>query len=183
MLLPAFAFLSDSSESIRFALRALVLLAALQVLVAYPVAGSQIGWGTVAMTVPCAIALAAGIDHIDVWRDSGLLAKVSVTAVACLALIVASTLWPPAIWKGYRANAKLGLPGTGLMRIDPSLASELQQVTQALRAQCDTFYGVPDENSFYIFSGIAPITGLLVDRPIALTDAQQVQVAETLAAA
>jgi hypothetical protein len=180
VVLPALAFCANSSEAIRFALRSLVLLAALQVLVAYPVAGSQVAWGTVAMTVPCAIALAAGIDHSRLWRESGVRAQVAVTLVLCIALVVAGNLWPLNVWNTYLSNTKMGLPGTGLMRIDPDIATEVQQVTLQLRQRCDTFYGVPDENSFYIFTGIAPFTGLLVDRPIALTIAQQQQVAAQL---
>ena len=66
------------------------------------------------------------------------------------------------------------------MRIDPNVTLELQQLVQALHAQCDTFYGVPDENSIYIFSAIPAFTGMLADRPYGLSVSQQNQVVTTL---
>ena len=179
-LLPAIAYFARAPGQIRFVLRALVLLAALQILVAYPVAGSQVGWGTVAMTVPCAIAIAIGTHHITAWNEARRETKLLITACLCLALVFASTLWPPEIWKSYLALPKFGLPGTGLMRVDPSEQKEVQAVAELLPANCDAFYSVPDMNSFYIFTGMPAFTGMLVDRPDALTPKQQEQIAATL---
>ena len=80
VLLPALAFCARTPEPNRLALRLVAVLATLQILVVYPVAGSQVGWGTVAMVVPCAIALAAGLDHSRVWRESPALMRVVATA-------------------------------------------------------------------------------------------------------
>ena len=113
--LPTLAFCATSSEPIRLTLRLVVILAVLQILVAYPVAGSQVGWGTVVMVVPCAIALAAGIDHSDVWRKSGVAMQCLGAVSVGLALIIAINVWPPNVWKVYFQGARLDLPGTGLM--------------------------------------------------------------------
>jgi hypothetical protein len=129
------------------------------------------------MVVPCAIALAAGIDHGRAWREAGLVLRGGVTAGLCLALVIAINQWPPAIWKGYLDSSSVGLPGTGLMRIDPTVAETLREVTQALRAQCDTFYGIPDQNSFHIFSGIPAVTGIVANAGTSgLTDEQRGQI-------
>ena len=181
-VLPAIAFCASSPQAVRLALRCLVLLAVFQILGVYPVVGSQLLWGTVAMTVPCAIALAAGLDATNVWRESSSRVRFIVTAVLCLGLVVGSSLWPIEIWSAYTKSPKLDLPGTGLMRIEPNLAAELQQVTRVLRSECDTFYGVPEENSFYIFTGISPPTGMIADRPVGLTDSQQRQIVTALQA-
>jgi hypothetical protein len=179
-LLPALAYCARSPGFTRFALRSLVLVAALQILVAYPVAGSQVAWGTAAMTAPCAIAIALGIDYSRHWRESSSLTKLAVTAFVCLGLVVASTEWPVGIWNAYRQSPKLGLPGTGLMRIDPNLTAELQQVAQILDTQCDTFYGVPDENGFYVFTNEPPLNGMVADRPVGLDVGQQNQIVTAL---
>ncbi len=72
VLLPALALFADVSPRVRLALRFIVPIAILQVLQAYPVAGSQIEWATVVMFVPCAIALAAGMDGLRMWREARL---------------------------------------------------------------------------------------------------------------
>ena len=97
-------------------------------------------------------------------------------------IIAASTLWPIGIWNDYRKSPKLDLAGAGLMRIDAGTTLELQQVVQVLHAQCDTFYGVPDENSFYVFADMPALTGMAADRPVSLDNEQQLQVVAALQA-
>ena len=164
-LLPALAIASAAPEPVRFALRSLALLAVFQVLVAYPVAGSQIAWATAAMVVPCAIALAAGIDQLEVWTRAHVATQVLIAGMVGVVLIVASAAWPPTLWQQYTDNTSLNLPGTGLIRVDPRVAQELQSITADLRRECDTFYSVPAINSFYTFTGIPPLTGLVANYP------------------
>jgi hypothetical protein len=181
VLLPALAFCSQSPESVRLALRATVVLATLQILVVYPVAGSQVGWGTVAMAVPCCIALAAGVDHSRAWREANLFIRGGAAVFLSVAFVIAIGQWPPTIWKGYLDSQSMGLPGTGLIRIDPTYDAGLKQVVQSLQAQCDTFYGVPNQNSFYIFSGLPAVTGIVANAGISgLTNQQRAQIIDAL---
>jgi hypothetical protein len=183
VVLPALVFIADARPGVRLALRFLVPLAVLQVLHAYPVAGAQVGWATVAMTVPCAIAIAAGLERHASWRDMGALPAALATGSLCLLLVLAGGSWPPALWKSYTAQPVLGLPGTTFMRVDAERARVLRTVTAALREQCDTFYSAPGLNSFYIFSGLPPPTGLLANWPGVLDAAQQREVLSRLRAA
>jgi len=173
VLQPALGLYARNREREQFALRALALVAILQVLVAYPVAGSQRDWATVAMAVPCAAALALGVDHFRLWRESHSTTKIGATALLCFTLVVASNQWPVELWNYYFDNATLGLPGTGGMRLDPGIATELQVVSSILRDHCDTFYAVPLSNSFYVFTGIAPLTGVVLDFPNAISLSEQ----------
>ena len=134
------------------------------------------------MTAPCAIAIAIALESSPTWRETARTSKIIATLLLCLGLVVVSTQWPIGIWSDYRDSTKLGLPGTALMRVDPTDAANIQYVTQTLRSQCDTFLAVPNENSFYIFTGILPLTGLLVDRPEGLDVAQQTALASLLEA-
>jgi hypothetical protein len=172
-LLPAAPAMAAAPEPVRFVLRSFALVAAFQVLVAYPVAGSQIAWGTAATTVPCAVAIAAGIDRFRAWTTADWRIQVLTTASVCLVLVVASSLWPPAIWKQYNDNTKLALPGAGLFRIPAAEAQALQSITQDIRRDCDAFYSVPAINSLYIFTRIPPLTGLVANYPGGLTVSQQ----------
>jgi hypothetical protein len=172
-ILPAAAIAGAAPAPVRFALRSFVLVAALQILVAYPVAGSQIAWATAATTVPCAVAIAAGIDRFRAWTTADWRIQVLTTASVCLALVVASALWPPAIWKQYNDNTKLALPGAGLFRLPAAEAQALQSITHDIRRNCDEFYSVPAINSLYIFTRIPPLTGLVGNYPGGLTVSQQ----------
>jgi hypothetical protein len=184
VVLPALAFVTDAGPTVRLALRFLVPLAVLQVLHAYPVAaGAQVGWATVAMTVPCTIAIAAGLERHASWRDMGALPASLATGSLCLLLVLATGSWPPAAWKTYTAQPVLGLPGTTFMRVDAERTRVLRTVTADLRKQCDTFYSAPGLNSFYIFSGLPPPTGLLANWPGVLDAAQQKEVLSRLRAA
>ena len=89
VLLPALALIADVPPKIRLALRLIVPIAILQVLHAYPVAGSQIEWATVVMFVPCAIALAAGMDGLRMWREAS--RSLRGFAVGSLCVVVALT--------------------------------------------------------------------------------------------
>jgi hypothetical protein len=183
VVLPALAFIADVRPSVRLALRFLVPLAVLQVLHAYPVAGAQVGWATVAMTVPCTIAIAAGLERHASWRDMKALPVAVATGSLCLLLVLATGSWPSAWWTTYTAQPVLGLRGTSFIRLDPERTRVLRTVTAALREQCDTFYSAPGLNSFYIFSGLPPPTGLLANWPGVLDATQQREVLSRLRAA
>jgi hypothetical protein len=105
------------------------------------------------------------------------------TGSLCLLLVLATGSWPPAVWKTYTNQPVLDLPGTTFMRVDAERARVLRTVTAALREQCDTFYSAPGLNSFYIFSGLPPPTGLLANWPGVLDAAQQKEVLSRLRAA
>jgi 4-amino-4-deoxy-L-arabinose transferase-like glycosyltransferase len=179
-LLPAIAFCSRAPEPPRLALRFLVLIATLQILMAYPVAGTQVLWGSVAVAAPCAVAIALGSDRVSVWRRASPRERALATVLVAVVLVAASSMWPIYIWKSYLQNPRLDLAGTALIRVDRDSTAVLRTVTESLRAECDAFYGVPDENSFYLFADMPPLSGMVADRPIGLTGSQQTQVIEAL---
>ncbi len=182
-LLPALAWLAAAPAITRLALRLFVPLAVLQVLHAYPVAGAQRRWGTVLMFVPCAIALTAGLRRLRVWRRAGALPRT--LAVAILAAVAALSLgqWPGTFWHDYADNTALNLPGARLVRVPDATARDLQGLTRAIKRNCDTFYSAPVLDSLYIFTGIAPPTGLLRNWPGAHPESEQREIAQRLSAA
>jgi len=180
VLLPALALIADVPPRIRLALRLIVPIAILQVLHAYPVAGSQVEWATVVMFVPCAIALAAGMDGLRMWREAS--RAVRGFAVGSLSVVIALTgaLWPLAVWVNYYDLSALHLPGAQLVRVDPQSGRELRLLTYVVKKNCDTFYSVPGLNSLYIYSGLPTPTGQLANWPGALTNSQEQEVVSEL---
>jgi hypothetical protein len=180
VLLPALALIADVSRRIRLALRLIVPIAILQVLQAYPVAGSQIEWATVVMFVPCAIALAAGMDGLRMWREASLALRGFAVGSLCVVIALTAALWPLAVWVNYYDLLPLDLRGAQLVRIDPRSAYELRQLTYVVKKNCDTFYSVPGLDSLYIYSDLPTPTGQLANWPGALTDSQEREVASEL---
>jgi hypothetical protein len=181
VLLPAFAYSGGTTSALRFALRSAVILATLQVLVAYPVAGSQITWATVAMVVPCGIALAVASERYHVWRDADWRIRGGTVAMLGITLAVATGLWPVGIWNSYANATSVDLPGAGLMRIDADTVTTLHGLVEQIQANCDTFYGIPNENSLYIFSGVPAVTGQVANAGTGgLTEEQRDRIEQAL---
>lgn len=180
--LPALAFMSTVKSSFRLALRFVVPLAVLQSLHAYPVAGEQRYWATVTIFVPVVIALAAGLGRLDVWRAAGSAARAVVVAAGVALFVVAIGSSPQTLWHDYLKSRPVGLPGTSLIRTNPGTARTLQNLTDIVRTDCDTFYSAPGFDSLYVYTRLPTPTGLLSTFPGALTTSEQREVASQLAA-
>jgi hypothetical protein len=180
-LLPMLAWISDAPPKVQLALRFLVPLAILQILHAYPVAGSQRWWGLVAMCVPCAVAVGAAIEPQAMWRRAGPAARAIAVASLCAVILLGRGLSPATVWHDYTENKPLGLPGARWVRVTPVVRSNLRGLTEVLRNRCDTFYSAPGIASLYIFTGLPTPTGLLAGWPGVLTVAEQKELAQQLA--
>jgi hypothetical protein len=179
VMLPALALIADLPPRMRLALRLIVPIAILQVLHVYPVAGSQIEWATVVLFVPCAIALAAGMDGLRMWREARPALRGFVVGSLCAAVVLTAGLWPLALWVNYYDGQPLQLTGAHLIR-GIADGRYLEQLTEGVQQNCDTFYSVPGLDSLYIYSGLPTPTGQLANWPGALTDAQEQEVVSEL---
>jgi hypothetical protein len=172
-LIPALALLSDASSQVRLAIRFLVPVAILQLLHAYPVAGSQVSWSRVVVCVPCVIAMAAAVDRFPAWHEVGPAVRgVAVGALALLTVAVAGFL-PITQWHNYNRHIALNLPGTHFIHVPPHQYDTLHTLVNTVTRHCDTFYSAPGFDSLYIYTGLPNPTGLLADGPGALDGKEQ----------
>jgi hypothetical protein len=182
-LLPALAWIIAAPPTVRLALRFLVPLALLQALHAYPVAGAQKAWGTALMFVPSAIALAVGLNGVPAWSElNGAVRFIGLLGLAG-AMTIMMGIWPPTVWRHYVDSEPVGLPGSSLVRLSPAEVHTARQLTDAIKANCDTFYTAPGYESLYVFTRLAPPTGLLRNWPGAHTASEQREIVEKLDAA
>lgn len=142
--------LADTPEAHRAArLRAWVaLLLVTQSLHAYPVGGSQIGWGTF-LWAPL-LALAAADTVLAVRPRLSLLAS-------RLAILVAVGLAASLLrvgWTQWRDSEPLALPGAESLRLDPPLATELRSLSVNAVAHCDLLFSLPGMFSFNLWTGL-----------------------------
>ncbi len=180
-LLPMLAFLADVPRRVRIALRFLVPFAVLQMLHAYPVAGSQLAWGLVAMCVPCVIALGAGLKPLALWRATHAPARAIAVGALCVMIIATIGIWPVELWNNYLDAKALDLRGARLVRIDARSKQRLDDLTRVVRDHCDTFYSAPGLDSLYVFTGLPTPTGMLANWPGVLNEREQRELAQQLA--
>lgn len=171
----------------RLALPALAVMASLH---AYPVAGSQTGAASF-LFLPV-----AGVCAVDAVRDllqwsaqrspRQLFCGAATAGAAVLALLFAASPLARQFdkgWARYRVQPSLELPGAGRIHLDAGTVRHYQGLALGLRATCSTFYGLPGQNSLYLFAGVPPVTGYNATAWMYLfDDAQESQVARALAA-
>ncbi len=153
-----------------------VLAATLQMLFAYPVAGTQ--WSTATFLIVPATAICAH-DIWQRWQSSNLRLPANVVAAAALVgyAVIALQWWNSyrSFAASYRSLTPLNLPGARWVRVREYEAAALRCVSVNLRDHCDTFFSAPGFNSFYFWSGLKPPTDFNVGHWVTLLDDRQKQ--------
>ncbi len=154
---------SGTPARIGFARLLLPLLAVLQALHAYPVAGSQAHWSAFLLIPVGAICVADGVRGLNGAlagrrRRRPLLAVGAAAAAALMLVVVDIGLRQP--WNedraAYDAGVPLDLPGARAVRL-PRLEAQLyRQVATAIRRDCPALVMLPGMDSFYLWSGEEP---------------------------
>ena len=137
-----------------------VLLAVLQTLHAYPVAGSQVQFGTFLFVAVAALALTRAWDAGSVWKDGAIVAAVIVAAFIVKSVMNGVVQPLHAARLEYRVNPPLNLPGTGPMRIDAGQTKDLQGLSAFLKRDCPVFISTPGLGSLYQFTDSQPPGGI-----------------------
>jgi hypothetical protein len=143
----------------------LLLLGVVQVLYAYPVAGSQIKFATVFPIAIAAICLSDGLEWIygssSESRLSRLFRSKPVRLASCVYLFAA---YLGSAWQAestYASFEPLGFPGTASMRVEPKTAAALRTLVARVNAgPCRTLITEPGLFSFNLFTGKPAPAGL-----------------------
>jgi hypothetical protein len=145
----------------------LALLAVMQSLHAYPVGGSQIGWGTF-LWAPL-VALAAA-EAVAVLRDktARLVAPLALAAACGIAFSYARLGWSQ-----WRDSEPLGLPGATAVRLEPAQAAQLRAIAVNASAHCDLLFSLPGMFSFNLWTGLPAPTSANVTHWFNLLSAAQ----------
>ena len=134
----------------------LALIAAIQILYAYPVAGAQVPFIAVIMVAVAAICLSDSFPSLYVWFPRLRLRATSTMglpwpAMTLTMLYVASGAW--AI-QGYQRGEPLDLPGTERMRIDHNSAELVRSLTRRVDSSpCSMLASAPGLLSFNFLTG------------------------------
>ncbi len=151
-----------TAESERVARIALVALAALEGLLAYPVAGAQVRWSSLLMVPVGMICLNDGVRALHplqaINRRTGWHVA---TGLLASALILAAIGWFTSVFVGnerveaktYNTSPTLELSGTHLIHLPAFESQPIESLVQAIRTQCSLFVTLPAMDSLYFWSG------------------------------
>jgi hypothetical protein len=161
----------------------LALLLIPQALHAFPVAGSQIAWGTF-LWVPLA-AIAAHDAFLRCSRTSPAVYRVLATAaIAVLAGLTTRCLQSAQLGvMRVRESARLGLPGANALLLPESLASTLRALARNTVVHADVLFSMPGMHSFHLWTDVpAPTAANATHWFTLLSPAQQEAIRAKLAA-
>jgi hypothetical protein len=150
----------------RFLRVLLPLVAIAETLQVYPVPGSQVGIASVTFVIVGALCLSDALVDLRAWSEArggvavpNLGAAVAVLTIAVPAMFGLNSIVLAGLSNAvtYHEQPKLGLPGTGPMRLPETQVAEYVGLVDALHEHhCSTFIGWPNVNSLYLWSGLEP---------------------------
>ncbi len=145
----------------RLARLVLCWVAVLQPLQAYPVAGSQIFFGTVVLILCGAVC----VHDVAKWLQPSLSATLAWPAVGralaggVLLVVLVESAQVALLWRAIYGNlAPLGLPGAERIHLVPEEAELYRVLVKTLRERAGTFLAVPGFSSLYFWTGEEPPT-------------------------
>ena len=175
---------AGATESERIARMALVSLAVIEGLLAYPVAGAQVRWSTLLIIPVGMLCLHDGVCLLRSFAVVRPRAFRFATGLFASALLLAAIGWFASVFVAdqsyeastYHAGTPLQLPGSSLIRLPVAQVAPLESLSHAIRAQCSTFLTMPTLNSLYFWTEERPPTTWYNQWFFTLDTAQQAQV-------
>jgi hypothetical protein len=148
-------------------------LAVLQALVAFPVAGSQVRFGSLLFLICGAICFADGWSDLEAWGAAGAAtydmrtlrtAMVALSATLAVALALQSVLSPlQSSRKAYDAQPRLPIAGATRLHLPAAQVSTFTHITTLLRRRCQSVITLPGLLSLNLWSGLPAPSGLTAE--------------------
>jgi hypothetical protein len=177
----------EAESRLSFPRMLLVLLAALQALHAYPVAGSQTLWSAFLLIPVAAICVNNGVRGLAAVIPDGAERRAIAGFGAVAALIAFGFIANENIRKalplandGYDNGVSLGLPGAESIHGSEEDAALYGGITAAIEEECPAVVMLPGKNSFYLWTGQEPPSYTATGWPTLFDDeAQRKVIADT----
>ena len=151
----------DRSKQLLF----VVLLGVLQILHAYPVAGSQMGWAMLVVTLLGGLVFAQGandakrlaqkVSVTPLMLKASSMAFAAVAGVSVLGFMQASS----SQWRLYGSNVPLNVQHAPFVRLPASQVTTLASVANAIRTECTGYYSLPGMGTFSVLTRLKLATG------------------------
>jgi hypothetical protein len=142
----------------------LALLGVIQVLYAYPVAGSQLGFVTVFMIAIAGICFWDGLSRTQngpyITRLNRTWFPAALRFTAALLVITLHLGFALDARRIYGSFSALGFPGARLVRVEPEKAAALRSIVGSINSSCGTLVTEPGLFSFHLWTGKPAPRGL-----------------------
>lgn len=178
----------EDRPAVSFARLLLPLLAVLQALHAFPVAGSQTLWSTFLLIPVGALCVANGVRGLaavlDEEAERRALGAFGALAALGLTLFVANTYLRQPYDNNRAAFASgihLDLPGAESVRLGQGEVDLYRQVSAAIDRNCDSLLMLPGMDSFYVWTELEPPSYTATGWPTLFDDAHQRRVIDDTA--
>jgi hypothetical protein len=134
----------------------LALVAVIQVLYAYPVAGLQISFPAILIIGVASICFADSISFIVAWLPRWRMRDVFLAVRAGLTLLLAGVyiLYAWTAFRRYEQLEPVNLPGAQRLHLETSRAAALRELVMRTNASCRTLVTAPAMLSFYFWTGL-----------------------------
>lgn len=155
----------------------LVFLACLQLLLAYPIPGSQVQFASVWLVPLGLIALGDAVEALDSFPALPRRRQAVTAAMILLVLwlVAREVRQARAVWIGYHAADRrlLGLPGTGPLRLPEARVATYRWLATNLRASADRMLSTVGSPSLHAWSGVGPPSHLVIPNSLRVLDPAQ----------
>jgi hypothetical protein len=146
----------DPARAVRF-LVALIGLG--QTLHAYPVAGSQVAWGSFLLLPFLAGGLCEAVDHVERRMSLGRKWRTAVAALALCTAAVQSGSFLAEARRRWQGSHRLELPGAESVRPPEPIRLALRVLTANAGVHADVLFSRPGMYGFNLWSGLPTPTG------------------------
>jgi hypothetical protein len=169
-------------ESRAFPRTLLCMVTVLQMLYAFPIAGSQFHF---AQTLPVIVAM-IGLGDVLTWQQKKYRTPNSVilgttTAIVLLCIAASYAVIARRERKDYDSLPSLQLPGSGRIHLPEAQAQDYRWLVRQLDDHCDVFVGFPELPSLHIWTEKDPLDGMQMDAwMLVISGQQQMEVSAVL---
>jgi hypothetical protein len=184
------AELGAEGRKLSFARLAIVLVAVLEVMQAYPIGFSRVESAGVSFVVVGAIIAGDGLrllafagDRATQKRKPAIAALGLAIPAALVAMIAIAGVLQPLVAsaRDYKQGRSVELPGMGMLHLPDATATAYEQLAGATRG-CDPLVVLPSFYSLYPWAGLQPPTGQNANAwPLLLETEEQQEVADAIA--
>ncbi len=154
----------DSEDSYAFARTLLCVLAVLQTLYAYPIAGSQLSF---ILVLPTLVIMVFIGDFLE-WKQERMpvIHPLVARAAALILMFIVPALYMRIALserEAYDSLPSLQLPGADRIHLQEAQGRDYTWLVQNLDDHCDIFIGLPEVPSLHIWTGRDPLEGMQAD--------------------
>ena len=135
----------------------IAILLVLQSLQAYPVAGSQMGWGTYLLVPLAVIAIKEAWDSGSSELTASMPLAIRHSLGVCLIAMIAARTLVGGVQK-FNDGEWLGLPGAEHLSLPIKTVLTFRTLSENVRAHADQLFSIPGAFSFNLWTGVATPT-------------------------